>query len=70
MTNGYEPVGIHEDLCTKMFYGLSKLEYFAAINMAALMSNPEIINHVNFDLDSAADAALSGANKLIEKINK
>ena len=70
MTNGFEPIGIHEDLCTKMFYGLSKLEYFSALNMAAILSNPEIINHVNFDLDSAAEAALKGADKLIEKLNK
>lgn len=62
-----DPINQIQENATSTFGGLSKREYFAALAMRSLLSNPANMgNNISEDAAMAVDAA----DALIEELNK
>lgn len=62
----YQPSHTDQD----KWQGLTIRQELAARNMASLMGNPEIFNHVNFDINKAAEVSVNAADALMTELNK
>ena len=85
MTNGNEPINPtternwlnqnDTEMVTGVFGGLTKREYFAAMAMQGLTTNPEFLkttNHITEEgyLKSLCESAVNSADALITELNK
>ncbi len=67
MTHPDEPINVAADsLMFAPTYGLTKLEYFAALAMQGLLSNP---HSARYQGDELEEAAVEHAQKLIRALN-
>lgn len=68
MTNGNEPINPLKDSAVFDHNGLTKREYFAAMALQGLLSNPSQINYMSFEI--VVSRAVNSADALIEELNK
>lgn len=70
MTYGNHAINIYDLNADNLNRGLNKREYFAALNMAAILSNAPSATTDPFQLEYLSNCAIAAADALIETLNK
>jgi hypothetical protein len=70
MSKQHNPIHPVERYNDHDFTGLTKREYFAAMAMQGLLSNPGLHSHDKYDLNGCIQASLDAADELLKQLGK